>query len=385
MAPVTYSGALQPKKKADLQEIAIALHISDFGTKEDLQNRIKKHLEQNQSLLEDNPVFSGLFFRRKRSVQPHAVQAPSVPSPTSESTDEMIVKKSTSPATTRSTRRSLALGPIQEVTPVPEAREVSMMLKNAPFSPPEEDASTLIIPNQTPEASRMLISTPKSILRHVPKPSVELATTSFKRLEANAKQRARIFLLASRSTLSNSINIWLITALFELLYVLYVVIPWKSAVIPTSRTADSGNFYLSIPYPPLITFQSPAFWRVLTHWSIPTLVIPAVLGSIVSFHPANATSARIPRVLPLDPLTASIMRLAAQYAYPYEALNTTLPCVDVIGPRWRMLHAAVGVALAFAEAIFIAPSAYAEARVRQRASTAKRAMAPEDSLAMGEP
>ncbi|KAF9219329.1 hypothetical protein BS17DRAFT_789506 [Gyrodon lividus] len=380
MAPVAYSGGLQPKKKAELQEIAQALHLSNTGTKEDIQNRIKKHLDQNQSLLEGNPVFSGLFGKRKRSVQPHFIHVRPVPSPASESTDEIIVDNSSSPTTSRSTRRGLALGPTHEVTPVPEAREVSMMLKNAPISPLEEEATTLVTENLAPhkEPSGTITSTPKSILRNVnvPKPSLELATT-FQTLKVAAKQRARAYLLASRSTLSNSVNIWLITALFELLYIFYVVIPWKSIQFSSSRP---GNLYLSIRYPPLTTFQSCAFWSVLAHWSIPALVIPAVLGSIVSFHPANATSARVPRMLPLDPLTASIIRLAAQYAYPYESLNATLQGLDVIGPRWRILNASVGVALAFAEAIFTAPGACSEARVRQRAGTPRRVTAPEDHL-----
>jgi hypothetical protein len=60
-----------------------------------------------------------------------------------------------------------------------------------------------------------------------------------------------------------------------------------------------------------------------------------------------------------DPLTASIIRLAAQIAYPYTRLDqTTVKGIDVLGPGVRVLNAGVGVAFAFAEAIAGAPERY---------------------------
>lgn len=77
--PKEYSGALQPKKKLELQEIASALRISDQGTKDELSIRIKKHLDANQATLEEDPAFVGLFGRRKRSLQPQPQPQPPVP------------------------------------------------------------------------------------------------------------------------------------------------------------------------------------------------------------------------------------------------------------------------------------------------------------------
>lgn len=83
---------------------------------------------------------------------------------------------------------------------MPEAREVSIMLKKAPISPPEEE-----IPSEPPvytphkEHSVLFTSTPRSILRTIPKPSLELADTTFRTLQTGAKQHARVYLLASRS------------------------------------------------------------------------------------------------------------------------------------------------------------------------------------------
>lgn len=81
MAPV-YSGALQPKKKSELQEIAEALSLATTGTKDDLQARIKEYLDVHD--LSDDPQFGGLYVVGKRKTRKEEVAPASyVSQPTS--------------------------------------------------------------------------------------------------------------------------------------------------------------------------------------------------------------------------------------------------------------------------------------------------------------
>jgi len=166
-------------------------------------------------------------------------------------------------------------------------------------------------------------------------------------------QQGSDMLLTLRVFLSNSRNIWSLTALFELLFILYAIIPWANVEVPLSTAASSKDYSVALPYPPLAAFQQKAFWKTLGHWSLPALFIPALFGTLISFRPTpqlSSSSTHIPN-LPFDPLTASIIRLAAQIAYPFATVEKRLQGVDVLGWRWRVLGAGVGVAFAFAEAI----------------------------------
>lgn len=75
----SFSGSLQTKKKAELQEIAQALKLKDTGTRDELQTRIKSHLDENTDELEENPTFAGLYNTRKRqrSLQAQEIVLPS--------------------------------------------------------------------------------------------------------------------------------------------------------------------------------------------------------------------------------------------------------------------------------------------------------------------
>lgn len=101
---------------------------------------------------------------------------------------------------------------------------------------------------------------------------------------------------------------------------------------------------------------------MLLHWALPSLLIPALIGNLISFNPSRYPSSTSPTTTtptPFDPLTASIVRLAANVIYPVSLLEVDNR-VDVLGFQYRVLNASVGLAFAFAEAIASAPQVFAK-------------------------
>ncbi|KAJ7257877.1 hypothetical protein B0H12DRAFT_1322702 [Mycena haematopus] len=330
-----FSGALQPKKKSELQQIASALDIVSTGTKDELQSRIKKHLDNNQAELEDDPLFAGLFGRRKRSVQP--------------------------PASRVEPRKVVVLDPVRESTPV-DNRAISAYLKSNPFSP-ATPSSLPPLPDSA-DNSMEVVRADRSIIDHLPlsRPDVNLVVQRFKESEENARRSANEGLIAFRGFLSNSRNIWSLSAIFELAFILYTIVPWQ---IYNASTPNLASTTFALPYPPTYTLNYPGFIPTLTHWFIPTLLLPALLGTVISFSPATPSPSPS-RAIPFDPLTASIIRLALQFAYNPATAPTPGPGLgpvyaqDPLGVRLRVLNAAVGLAFAFAEAIKGAPAVWAK-------------------------
>ena len=67
MSVVQYTGALPPKKKSELQEIAEKMSLDTNGTKEEMIQRIARRLEEHD--FSDDPIFSGLVQTRKKSTR----------------------------------------------------------------------------------------------------------------------------------------------------------------------------------------------------------------------------------------------------------------------------------------------------------------------------
>lgn len=193
-----------------------------------------------------------------------------------------------------------------------------MMLKNAPISPPEEVEACSVPAIQTPHKDRSILftSTPRSILRNIPRPALELADTTLKTLQTGAKQHAHVYLIASRSvchfrstifatnlrsfqTLSNSLNISLITALFELLYLLHQVTPWNFKEVWTSHSPVSLANLLLDSYS-----ARRGRWQLATRdplsspRDLPVLRVLECSSPLVNTHSDYPCTSRLPHFIP---------------------------------------------------------------------------------------
>ncbi len=143
-----------------------------------------------------------------------------------------------------------------------------------------------------------------------------------------------------------------------------------------------SNVPLTINYPPLQVFKTSVFWLVLLHWALPTVIIPASIGCVITFNPALLKRNHLNKmpVAPIDPLTASIIRLVGHIVYPYASIASKSDIVglDVLGSNWRILDAAMGLAFAFAEAIAAAPQVFADTIVKEERRLVQRSHTDND-------
>src|ERR1700736_5563764 len=143
---------------------------------------------------------------------------------------------------TRSSRRVVPLNPIRESTPVEDSGPVSALLSRFGFrSPPSGSNSAALVPSPS-----------KSIRDMIPRSDDMLSVV--KRREEMVLQQGSDMLLTLKMFLSNSRNIWSLTALFELLFILYAIIPWAvvDVTIPffvlSNQTANTSSAGTPLPY-----------------------------------------------------------------------------------------------------------------------------------------
>lgn len=117
--------------------------------------------------------------------------------------------------------------PVRESTPIEENRNVSSLLGRFGISSPSYA-----------DNSRALITSPAKSLRDMV-PNTDAALSIVKQSQEQVLQQGSEKLLTLRIFLSNSTNIWSLTALFELLFILYEIIPW--AYVDVSHASISSG------------------------------------------------------------------------------------------------------------------------------------------------
>lgn len=112
---------------------------------------------------------------------------------------------------------------------------------------------------------------------------------------------------------------------------------------------------LHVPYPPGWFLQTLWPYTTLLLWLIPTVILPQLIGTLVSFRPAThgavkrdgeATEVRQAGG-EADPLTAAIIRVACVFAGDWGLDWSTVG----INKKWRVLGSSVAAAFALAEAV----------------------------------
>lgn len=97
-----------------------------------------------------------------------------------------------------------------------------------------------------------------------------------------------------------------------------------------------------------VTFLQ-ALAHITFHWTLPTVVLPAIAGFLISFNrdrPANSFA--------FNPLTAAITCVAANLAYSFPAPEgpiASITSTDVLGVQLRVWAASLNLAFAVADAI----------------------------------
>ena len=115
--------------------------------------------------------------------------------------------------------------------------------------------------------------------------------------------------------------------------------PYAPAETPYSGVSR----ILPVPYPPGEYLMGSSLYLTLLIWSIPNLIIPQVVGSLISFKPDGEVQQGP------DALTAAITRIACVIAGDW-GLGDWRQHLGIT-QKWRLLGASVAGAFALAEAI----------------------------------
>ncbi|KIJ25720.1 hypothetical protein M422DRAFT_38512 [Sphaerobolus stellatus SS14] len=362
-----FSGSLGPKKKSELQEIAVALEIPDSGTRDELANRIKHHLAKHESSLSEDARFGGLYGRsRKRSVQPTMMNtikedAASVVSIEDTSTEERIRA-----APRRGGRHAAQREREHEHEQEQEQEEDSAAA--AYSTPPHNDSIVKVIQDLEPANIPLPVTPIPSAVRSAASAIGRDATVLIQRVKEQERSltlEGRRMVQKTQAFLSDASNIYTMTLLFEMTIMLWAVVPTTSITFggkpavppppPGATPAAPPSPGLTLHYPSPHFFLTSTLWVLLGKWLVPTCVIPMFFGALISFNNlasipsvSAASSPDTYRPSPardLDPVTIGIMRVAFTAASNWGVADDVLPW------HWRLISASVSAAFAFAEAI----------------------------------
>lgn len=302
---MSFSGALAPKKKSELQEIAEKMALDTTGTKDELTSRINKYMDEHEAHLSANPMFSGLLAHKRKPTRKDTNTSSLLNKVTGEEESPLAVVK----------------------------RKPSGRRKQTPPQSPdsEEVPGTLTAP---PSPIRKLITNVDNAISNAMPTSQDIVKVAEK-TGFQLRKRAQGALGVSRKFMSNATNIASVTVLIEFLFMLYVMVPWQYYELPANKpgTSEPATF----PLPSLTYLMSLHLYKQIAIWSFPTVIAPQIAGALISFTTPPKD---------IDPLSAGIVKLALAAILDDSWFAVQGRTIS----QWRVVGAATSLAFALAEA-----------------------------------
>ncbi|KAF8318028.1 hypothetical protein DL93DRAFT_2030375, partial [Clavulina sp. PMI_390] len=167
------------------------------------------------------------------------------------------------------------------------------------------------------------------------RPSTELVVANFNQASQAVGEESDKALSFTQEFMSNSMNIARVSAVCELAILLYTAVPvfYYKLVLPAERVGFKAPYTLQVPYPSGQTLLSKDFSVLLVAWLIPTVVLPYIAGTLISFRNRDS----------VDEISAGIVRLASAVATSYGIPES------VLSSKTRIISAATALSFAVAE------------------------------------
>ncbi|KAL8277096.1 hypothetical protein RQP46_010524 [Phenoliferia psychrophenolica] len=310
-----YSGALHPKRKAELEEIATQMSVSlPIGyVKYDVEEAVKENLRKNKTVRGD-PAYAGLWEAMNESSEEESSEELS---DLSESDDDDSDAANTASSRPRATARRSSLKPAVAST----SSSTSLVSPGAPTALGRRSPSARLSSRRSLGGGAFAspIATKQNQVRSLRK---EKSFPQLRKVAVKAKEETIKVVGGAQETFSQAWTITAGTVAAELAFLAWAAVPWNNHTFGPHEWLSRGPTpAITLPLPDLTVLSHPTFVTPLLSWTTLSFLLPLALSLLVAFP----SSSKRGGIAPPNPVTFNVFRLSCAILvhYIFAAGKTT--------------------------------------------------------------